>query len=92
VVNLYQGHTIWTLQQEIDHFNENQHRKISREDKFKIHSLKMEGNFAYTVYDLWSEIVENDVILKRHWIESSIFRKISEKWKVVLIHSTKIED
>ncbi|PWI31546.1 hypothetical protein DI383_02445 [Flavobacteriaceae bacterium LYZ1037] len=86
------GNYIWTLEQEIEHFKTNQHRKIIRKDKFKIHSLRIDGDFAYSVYDLWSEIEENNVIKKLHWIESSIFKKINEKWRIVLIHSTKIED
>ncbi|MDH5398817.1 MAG: nuclear transport factor 2 family protein [Cyclobacteriaceae bacterium] len=86
------GNYIWTLEQEIDFLKKNQHRKKTRTDKFKIHSLKIENSFAYAVYDLWSEIKEGNVSKNLHWIESCVFRKVGEKWKVVLIHSTKIED
>ena len=86
------GNYIWNLEQEIDYFKKNQHRKQTRTDKFKFHSLSIENGFAYAVYDLWSEIKEENVSRNLHWIESAVFRKVEEKWKIVLIHSTKIED
>ena len=86
------GEFIWTLEQEIDHFKKNQNLDIIRKDRFKIHTLKIVDDFAYIVYDLWSEMEKNNLVRKFHWVESSILRKDGEKWKVELIHSTKIED
>ena len=83
---------IWKLEQEIEYFKANQQIDIIRIDDFEIHTLKIVEDFAYIVYELWSEMEKENVVKKFHWVESAVFRKVNEKWKIELIHSTKFDD
>ena len=62
-----------------------------RKDHFTFNSVKVEGDFAYAVYTLNSEIYD-DVkgARSREWLESAILRRIEGRWKMALLHSTRV--
>jgi ketosteroid isomerase-like protein len=62
-----------------------------RKDHFNFHSVKVEGDFAYAVYELNSEIYD-DVkgTRSREWLESAILRRADGRWKMALLHSTRV--
>ena len=82
---------IWNLQKEIQYFKSNAHRVITRKDFFTIHQVRVTGNAAYMVYQLKSDITENNKVSTKYWSESAVFRKLQGKWKIALIHSTTVE-
>jgi ketosteroid isomerase-like protein len=62
-----------------------------RKDHFDFNSVRLEGNVAYAVYTLKSEIYD-DVkgARSREWLESAILRRVDGRWKLALLHSTRI--
>lgn len=62
-----------------------------RKDHFSFTSVKVEGEIAYAVYMLDSEIYD-DVkgARSREWLESAILRRIDGRWKMALLHSTRV--
>ena len=79
------------LQQELAYFKSNQGRKRVRKDSFDIRSITIQDKCAYAVYELRSAFTENGTTIFRHWIESCVFRKENEQWKVALLHSTRVK-
>ena len=62
-----------------------------RKDHFSFNSVKVEDDFAYAVYTLRSEFYD-DVrgARSREWIESAILRRVDDRWKMALLHSTRV--
>ena len=81
---------IWTMQKEAEHYAKSAQRILSRQDQFDIRFVKVQGNSAYTVYTLKSDITEAGKSITKRWNESVVFRKVQGVWKIALIHSTPI--
>lgn len=64
---------------------------FQRKDHFTFNSVKVEGDLAYAVYTLNSEIYD-DVkgARSREWLESAILRRADGRWKMALLHSTRV--
>jgi ketosteroid isomerase-like protein len=62
-----------------------------RKDLFSFNSVKVEGDLAYAVYTLNSEIYD-DVkgARSREWLESAILQRVDGRWKMALLHSTRV--
>jgi uncharacterized protein (TIGR02246 family) len=62
-----------------------------RTDDFDFRSVKLNGDFAYAVYFLKSEI-HDDIKgeRQREWLESAILRRSEGAWRLALLHSTRI--
>lgn len=62
-----------------------------RTDHFEFNSVKVEGDFAYAVYVLQSEIYDDAKGARsREWLESAILRRVKGDWKMALLHSTRV--
>jgi ketosteroid isomerase-like protein len=62
-----------------------------RTDNFDFRSVKVQGNIAYVVYFLKSEITDKkNGTRNREWLESAILRRSGERWRMALLHSTRI--
>jgi ketosteroid isomerase-like protein len=62
-----------------------------RTDHFEFNSVKIEGDFAYAVYVLRSEIYDAAKGARnREWLESAILRRVKGDWKMALLHSTRV--
>lgn len=81
---------IWNMEMEVESYRKNANRIIERTDNFDFKYIKVEGNTAYAVYNLKSDIKENGKLTRKNWNESVIFRKTEGKWKIALIHSTPV--
>lgn len=63
----------------------------TRTDTFDFRSIKIEGNIAYAVYFLKSEISDKTKGVRNlEWLESVILRKSDKGWLIALLHSTRI--
>ena len=82
---------ILNLKMESDYYKANAHRIIDRKDYFDIKYVRINGNNAYAVYNLKSNILEKGILKTYTWIESVFFKKVKGRWKIGLIHSTSIE-
>ena len=62
-----------------------------RTDTFDFRSVKIQGDFAYTVYFLKSDITDKK---KGHravdFLESTILRRNGNNWRIALLHSTRL--
>jgi len=81
---------VWGIQRELDYFEELRIRKQTRKNQFSINLVKISGATAYAVYALSSEIKTGNEVKKFNWLETAIFRKVNNRWKIALIHSTKV--
>ncbi len=65
--------------------------RYKRTDSFDFRLVKIEGDIAYAVYFLKSEITDKvNGIRNKEWLESAILRRSGEDWKIALLHSTRI--
>ena len=65
--------------------------RYERTDRFDVRQVKVEGEIAWTVYFLESDITdENGGPVRKRWLESAILRRASGGWKIAILHSTKI--
>jgi ketosteroid isomerase-like protein len=62
-----------------------------RTDEFDFRSVKIDGDFAYAVYFLKSEIHDDNMgTRQREWLESAILSRSEGAWRMALLHSTRI--
>ena len=61
-----------------------------RADAFDFRVVKTQGNFAYTVYFLTSDIKDQQGVRHREWLESMILRRSGTAWKTAMLHSTRV--
>ena len=61
-----------------------------RTDLFDFRSVKMQGNVAYAVYFLTSDIKDKQGARHREWLESMILRRSGTEWRTALLHSTRL--
>jgi lactoylglutathione lyase len=87
---LIENGEIWDLQKEVASYKANANRIIQRTDSFNILTVKIFGNVAYDVHHLRSFIVEKKHSITKEWNESVVFRKEEGRWKIALIHSSRL--
>jgi hypothetical protein len=62
-----------------------------RTDTFDFRSVKIQGDTAVAVYFLKSEITDKkNGTRNREWLESAVLRRVSKRWRMALLHSTRI--
>jgi hypothetical protein len=62
-----------------------------RTDRFDFRYIRVDGDNAYAVYFLESDM--NDSKLgprSRRWLESAILRRVDGRWRAAVLHSTRI--
>jgi hypothetical protein len=63
-----------------------------RTDAFRFRTVTIEGDTAWAVYFLTSNVTEGkDGPRTRKWLESAILRRSASTWRVAVLHSTRIE-
>ncbi len=62
-----------------------------RKDAFDFRSVKIQGDVAYAVYFLSSDITDDNGARSRRWLESAILRRSGKEWQMALLHSTRID-
>ena len=88
---LVENGEVWDIKKETEYYIKNANRVIDRKDFFDIKYVRIYGDLAYAVYNLRSDITENGDLKVKTWLESTIFRKIKDKWKIELINSTPVD-
>ena len=62
-----------------------------RTDAFDFRSVKIHGDTAYAVYFLKSEITDKkNGTRNAEWLESAVLRREGKRWRMALLHSTRI--
>ena len=63
-----------------------------RTDRFDFRYIHVDGDDAYAVYFLESDMNDSkDGPRSRRWLESAILRRVGGAWKAAVLHSTRIE-
>ena len=62
-----------------------------RTDAFDFRLVKVQGSVAYAVYQLTSDITDQQGSRHRMWLESMILRRAGNTWRTALLHSTRIQ-
>ena len=88
---LVEGGEILNMEQESKWYADVANRATDRKDNFDFKYIRIDGNTAYAVYNLRSDITKEGKLIQKNWNESTIFRKVKEEWKIALIHSTPIK-
>lgn len=82
---------IWNIEEESKWYKDDANKATDRKDKFDFKYIRIDGDLAYTVYNLRSDITKEGKIIQKNWNESTIFRKVNGEWKIALIHSTPVK-
>jgi ketosteroid isomerase-like protein len=61
-----------------------------RTDAFGFRLVKVQGNVAYAVYFLTSDIKDQQGPRHREWLESMVLRRSASGWRTALLHSTRL--
>ena len=88
---LIEAGDIWNMEIESKWYKDDANKVTDRKDKFDFKYIRVDGNVAYAVYNLRSDITKEGKLTQKNWNESAIFRKVDGEWKIALIHSTPIK-
>jgi ketosteroid isomerase-like protein len=88
---LIEGGDIWNMEKESKWYKDDANKVTDRKDNFDFKYIRIDGNVAYAVYNLKSDISKEGKITQKNWNESTVFRKVNGEWKIALIHSTPIK-
>jgi ketosteroid isomerase-like protein len=62
-----------------------------RTDKFDFRHIWVDGDVAYLVYFLESEMNDSKSGPRsKRWLESAVLRRIDGQWRAAVLHSTRI--
>lgn len=89
---LIEAGDIWNMEKESKWYKDDANKVTERKDCFDIKYVRIDGNVAYAVYNLKSDITQQGKLIQDNWNESTIFRKVNGEWKIALIHSTPVKE
>ena len=90
---LVEGGEVWNMDREINYISTLSATNQTRINEFVFKSVIINSTTGYAIYDLRSVITQADGTTKKyHWLETAILRKISNQWKIALIHSTQLKE
>ncbi|MGI8704751.1 MAG: nuclear transport factor 2 family protein [Sphingomicrobium sp.] len=62
-----------------------------RTDRFDFRYIRVDGDDAYAVYFLESDMNDSkNGPRRRRWLESAFLRRVNGRWRAALLHSTRI--
>lgn len=88
---LIEAGEIWNMEREAQWYGDPSSKVESRKDHFEFKHIRIDGDVAYAVYTLRSEIIKEGKLTQKNWAESAVFRKVNGEWKIALVHSTPIK-
>jgi ketosteroid isomerase-like protein len=84
---------MWNAKTEVDSIYKKYAKDtFVRTDFFTIKTVKVSGDMAYGVWHLRSEFKNNGNTSELAWNESGVFRKERGRWKIALIHSSRLPE
>ena len=88
---LIEAGDIWNMEKESEWYKNAANKVTERKDHFDFKYIRIDGNVAYAVYNLKSDIAKEGKLTQKNWNESTVFRKVNGEWKIALIHSTPVK-
>lgn len=79
------------LEAEAKWYKDKANKPTDRKDNFDFKYIRIDGNAAYAIYNLKSDITKDGKPSQKNWNESVVFRKMNGEWKIALIHSTPVK-
>ncbi len=76
-------------------FNSTENKKhiFKRINSFKFIKSESDGKMATIYYENFADFQMNgNSIAKMHWLESAVFRKTKDGWKMSFLHSSPVEE
>ncbi len=81
----------WTIDTLINKTMSRKNDDIKRENAFRLIKTEQEGNIAWVSYynaAVFSQGEKNQAVL---WLESAVLEKANGRWKIRMLHSTKLK-
>jgi hypothetical protein len=82
---------VWNLDTLINKMSPRKNLNIERVNKFQFIKTEQSGNIAWVSYHNTAEFKLNDKQQTVRWLETAILTKEKGKWKIKLLHSTKLK-
>ena len=86
---LENGH-LWNMDTLVTKVKNPKNPGIRRVNKFEFIKTEREGNTAWVSYHNTADFSLNEKQQTVKWLESAVLRKEKGKWKIKLLHSTRI--
>jgi ketosteroid isomerase-like protein len=64
---------------------------FKRTNQFDFVDTTIQGNTAWTTYNLQSDITKNGQVVSVYWMETVILIQEEKKWKIKVLHSTRLQ-
>jgi hypothetical protein len=64
--------------------------EYKRSDAFDFRTIRVHDDTGYAVYFLRSHVIEKGNARDLEWLESAIFRRTDNNWRVAVLHSTRL--
>ena len=81
---------VWTVDTLINKLSTRRNSNLVRTNKFKFIKTEQEGNTAWVSYHNTAEFKLNDKQQTVRWLESAVLVKEKTRWKIKLMHSTRL--
>jgi hypothetical protein len=79
----------WSLEYTKERIGGKKPEGYSRQNRFDFKRIEVFGDQAFAVWDLFAHVCREGRETDLYWLESGTFRKITGRWKVHVLHSTR---
>lgn len=91
-VRFYEYGEAWPLDTLIDlAITKNTAADFKRTNKFDFIRTTIQGDIAWTTYNLHSTVTRNGKNAEVYWMETVVLIREENKWKVSVLHSTRVD-
>jgi ketosteroid isomerase-like protein len=87
---LENGH-LWNMDTLVHKMSAPKNAGIKRINKFQFIKTEQNGNIAWTSYHNTADFSLNEKQQTVNWLESAVLKKENGRWKIKLLHSTRVE-
>ena len=82
---------VWNLDTLINKVMPRKNLNITRTNRFEFIKTEQNGTMAWVSYNNSAEFRQGEKQQTIQWLESAVLRKVEGRWKVQLLHSTKLK-
>ena len=87
---LLEGGEVWNMDTLVNKISPRKNSGIQRVNKFEFIRTEQNGNIAWVSYHNRADFSLNDKKQTVKWLESAVLIKENGRWKIKLLHSTKV--
>lgn len=89
---LLENGEVWTVDTLINKLSTRRNSNLVRINKFRFIKTEQDGNIAWVSYHNTAEFRLNDKQQTVRWLESAVLVKDKTRWKIKLMHSTRLRN